>query len=106
MPRIDPQTAGAARVTHGLEEVLPLVDVVDVHVWQHCDLIARDVRGCGLVAHPNADALAHRVKSTVLRQLSSPAIPLSGAMRAGRWLRVWGVSAEVHPGRQVAAFVE
>lgn len=45
MPRIDPQTAGAARVTRGLEEVLPLVYVVDVDVWQHCDLVARDVHG-------------------------------------------------------------
>lgn len=43
VPRIDPQTAGAARVTRGLEEVLPLVHVVDVDIWQHCDLVARDV---------------------------------------------------------------
>lgn len=83
VPRIDPQAAGAARVravTRGLKEVLLLVHVVDVHVWQHRDLVARYVHGFGLVAHPDADALAHRVNSTVLRQLSSPSLPFSGAM--------------------------
>lgn len=62
VPRVDPQAAGAARVppvAGGLEEVLLLGDIVDVHVWQHCHLSARDVRGFGLVADPGADALAH-----------------------------------------------
>lgn len=83
MPRIDPQTARVARVrtvTRGLEEVLLLVHVVDVHVWQHRDLIARYVHSFGLVAHPDTDALAHRINSTVLRQLGSPSPPLSGTM--------------------------
>lgn len=109
VPRIDPQTAGAVRVctvARGLEEVLLLVHVVDVHVWQHRDLVARYVHSFGLVAHPDADALAHRVNPTMLRQLGSPPGPLSGAMDAVRWLRVWGVSTEEHPGRQVAALAE
>lgn len=83
VPRIDPQTAGAAgvrTVACGLEEVLLLVHVVDVHVWQHRDLVSRYVHRSGLVAHPDADALTHRVNSTVLRELGSPSAPLSGAM--------------------------
>lgn len=106
MPRIDPQTAGASRVcgtvTRGLEEVLLLVHVVDVDVWQHRDLVAGYVHRFGLVAHPDADALAHGVNSTVLGQLGSPWRPLSGAMEAAGW----GVSTEEHSGRQVAALVE
>lgn len=60
--RVDPEAAGAARVPSvagGLEEVLLLGDIVDVHVWQHRHLSSCDVRGFGLVAHPGADALAH-----------------------------------------------
>lgn len=101
VPRVDPQAAGAAglgAVARGLEEVLPLVHVVDVHVGQHRHLVARDVHGFGLVAHPDADALAHGVNSTVLRQVGSPADPPPGAMWRRLW-GVWGVRAEQHPGR-------
>lgn len=60
--RVDPEAAGAARVAPvagGLEEVLLLGDIVDVHVGQHRHLLSFDVRGFGLVAHPGADTLAH-----------------------------------------------
>lgn len=109
VPRIDAQTPGAAGwrgVTRGLEEVLLLVHVVDADVGQHRHLVVGYVHSSGLVAHPDADALAHRVKSAVLRQLGSPPAPLSGAVRAAGRLRGRRVGAEEHPGRQVAALAE
>lgn len=106
--RIDSQTARAARsgaVTRRLEEVLLLVDIVDVYVRQHRHLVAWDVCGCGLVAHPDADALTHWVNSTVLRLPSSPVPASAGALWPCR-LCIGGLSAEEHPGWEVAAFGE
>lgn len=109
VPRVDPQAAGAARVpavAGGLEEVLLLGDIVDVHVWQHCHLSACDVRGFGLVADPGADALAHWVNSTVLRLPGAPAGPPAGGTLWVCRLHIRGPAAEDHPGWAVAAFGE
>lgn len=106
VPRVDPQAAGAARVhavAGGLEEVLLLGDIVDVHVWQHCHLSACDVCGFGLVADPGADTLAHRVNSTMLRLPGAPTGPPAGGTLWVRWLRIGEPVAEDHPGRVVAA---
>lgn len=108
VPRVDSQTARAARaraVARRLEEVLLLVDIVDIHVRQHCHLVAWDVRGFGLVAHPDADALTHWVNSAVLRLPGSPAAPSAGTLWVC-WLRIRGLSTEEHPGWEVAAFGE
>lgn len=105
---IDSQAAGAARagaVTRRLKEVLLLVHIVDVHVRQHRHLVARDVRGFGLVAHPDADAVAHGVNSAVLRLRGSPAGPAAGALRLCR-IGIGRLNAEEHPGREVAALGE
>lgn len=106
--RIDSQTAGAARataVTRRLKEVLLLVDVVDVHVWEHCHLVAWDVRGLGFVAHPDADALTYWVHAAVLRLPRSPAGPSPADLWCSR-LCIGRLSAEEHPGWEVVALFE
>lgn len=108
VPRIDSQTARAARacaLACRLKEVLLLVDIVDIHVWQHCHLVAWDVRGFGLIAHPDADTLTHWVNSAVLRLPGSPAGPSAGTLWAV-WVRIRGLRTKKHPGWEVAAFGE
>lgn len=105
---INSQTAWATwvrTVTRCLKEVLLLVDIIDIHVWQHCHLIAWDVRGLGFVAHPDADALTNWVHPTVLRLFCSPAGPSAGTL-CPCWLRIRGLRAEEHPGWEVAALCE
>lgn len=106
--RIDSQTAraaGSGAVTRRLEEVLLLVDVVDVHVWEHRHLVAWDVCGLGFVPHPDTNTFAHRVHPSVLRGPRAPAGP-SAAAPWPLWLGIRGLGAEKHPGREVVAFVE
>ena len=100
------RAAGARAVAQRLEEVLLLVDIVDFDVRQHRHLVARDVRGLGFVAHPDADALAHRVHPAVLRLARPPAGPTAGPALWRRRLCIGGLGAEVHPGREEVALGE
>lgn len=71
----------------GLKKVLFEHTVVDVHLSQHHHLLALDVRGCGLVPHPHADAVAHRelppVEDGVCRGPLAPVSPVEGGGATG-----------------------
>lgn len=43
----------------GLEKVLFEDAIVNVHLAQHCHLLAFDVRGCGLIPNPHTDTVTH-----------------------------------------------
>lgn len=93
-----PAVHGGGVPALGLEKVLFEHTVVDVHLSQHHHLLALDVRGCGLVPHPHADAVAHGelppVEDGVGRRSLAPVSPVERGHTNGLEVRMLGVSSD------------
>ncbi len=104
---IDSQTPGSSgppAAARRLKKVLLFLGVVDDHVGQDGDLVARDVCSFGFISLPNANALADGVNSAVLRCSCFSLRPAPRLLSSELWVR--GLFAEQNTGWAVPSLVE